>query len=160
MGYKNILIPLDGSELAEKALQHIAVIAEPGATLHVLSVVTEDKSLLAAIALSANYGGGLVTDDLPVNPNDPRLIHERQDYLKKITAPLQQQGYVVTLDARPGDVVETILALARDGYDAIVMATHGRTGLSKALLGSVAESVVVKSPCPVVLIPARSLDSA
>jgi nucleotide-binding universal stress UspA family protein len=160
MSFKNILIPLDGSALAEKALQYVATIADAGATLHLLSIVTEDKSLLTAIAMSGTYGGGLVTDDLPINPNDPRLIHERQDYLDKVAEPLRQQGYVVTVDARPGNVVQSIIELARDRYDAIVMVNHGRTGLSKALLGSVAQSVVVKSPCPVVLIPAQSPDSA
>lgn len=156
MGYKNILIPLDGSELAEKALKHVAPIADPGATLHVLSLVIDDNSVLSSMALSGTYGG-FVAEKMPTNPSIPHLIDEREHYLKEITKPLQDKGYHVVIDARRGEVVQSIIELARDGYDAILMATHGRTGLSKAILGSVAESVVAKAPCPVVLIPAHSV---
>ena len=157
MGYKNILIPLDGSELAEKALKHVVPIAEPGATLHILSLVIDDNSILTSMALSGTYGG-FVAEKMPTSPSIPHLISEREHYLSEVTRPLQEKGYKVIIDARRGEVVQSIIELARDGYDAILMATHGRTGLSKALLGSVAQSVVVKSPCPVILIPAHSVD--
>jgi nucleotide-binding universal stress UspA family protein len=57
-------------------------------------------------------------------------------------------------------VVGTIIDTARDDYDVIVMATHGRTGFAKVLMGSVAESVLHKAPCPVLLVPVHPAHKA
>jgi nucleotide-binding universal stress UspA family protein len=60
----------------------------------------------------------------------------------------------VTCQVEPGSVVETIINTARErGCDLIVMATHGRTGLTRAILGSVAADVLPKAPCPVLVVP-------
>jgi nucleotide-binding universal stress UspA family protein len=137
LGYKKILLPLNGAELTEKAVHHITSIAEPGASLHVLAIVT--------------------TDDWTINPNALHVIHEREDYLEKITEPLRKQRYDVSIDVRTGDVIEIITEGTHDGYDAIVIATLGRTGLSKARLGSVVQTIMAKAPCPVVLLPIHSI---
>jgi len=57
---------------------------------------------------------------------------------------------------RTGEAANAIIDTAHDGYEVIVMATHGRTGFSKALLGSVAETVLRQAHCPVLLIPVRA----
>jgi len=52
-----------------------------------------------------------------------------------------------------GDPAETILVQASESVDLIVMGTHGRTGLPRLLMGSVAEAVLRRAPCPVVVVP-------
>ena len=71
--------------------------------------------------------------------------------LEDIAEPLRREGLHVRTFAVTGDAVEEILAAASAvGADAIVVGTHGRSGLSHLLLGSVAERVVRRSPVPVV----------
>jgi nucleotide-binding universal stress UspA family protein len=162
LGYKNILVTLDGSLLAEQALRHVAVLAEPGAVIHVLSVVTnEPVDVVTAIARSSAYLSPVMDPEVLADLTErdaqdkSQLLSNRKGYLEQITALLVESGYTVTLDVRFGDVLKTIVDTARDGYDVIIMATHGRTGLSKVFLGSVAEAVLHQAPCPVLLIPVR-----
>jgi nucleotide-binding universal stress UspA family protein len=53
-------------------------------------------------------------------------------------------------------VVETIVSVACEGFDVIIMATHARSGIKRLALGSVAEGVLRQSPCPIILVPSRS----
>ena len=156
MGYKKILITLDGSKLAELALQHTLEVAAPGAQIHLLSVMAENRvSEIAALASAMGQSAALTSEQWPpLNPPaDPRLVHAREDYLLKASEWLEQIGMEVTVEVRPGNIVDTIVCVARDGFDVIIMATHGRTGLSKALMGSVTEGVLHKVNCPVLVIP-------
>jgi nucleotide-binding universal stress UspA family protein len=67
----------------------------------------------------------------------------------------------VVADVRAGNPAREIVAAARElGVDVIVMGTHGRTGLSHALMGSVAERVVRLAPCPVLTLRAPESDKA
>jgi nucleotide-binding universal stress UspA family protein len=157
MGYKKILVTLDGSKLAELALQHTLEVAAPGAQIHILSVMAEDRvSEIAALASAMGQSVTITSEQWPpLRPTtDPRLVHAREDYLRQVGEWLEQVGMEVTVEVRPGNVVDTIVSVARDDFDVIVMATHGRTGLSRVALGSVAEGVLHRSPCPVLIIPA------
>jgi universal stress protein A len=70
-------------------------------------------------------------------------------------------GISVTSAVRFGDPAHAIVEYARGhGIDLIVMGTHGRTGVSRALLGSVAERVVRSAPCPVLTVPGGSLPAS
>ncbi|GAB4553263.1 MAG: universal stress protein [Anaerolineae bacterium] len=157
MGYRRVLVTLDGSKLAEKALEHAMQVAAAGANIHILSVmatdvVSEMASMASAVAQPP------VTDENwpPIHaPNDPRAAHAREDYLRQVSDWLSQAGYDVTVEVRPGSVIETIIAVARDGFEVIVMSTHSRTGLSRMALGSIAEGVLHRSPCPVLIIPSH-----
>jgi len=167
MGYKNILLTLDGSLLSEQALQHAVMLAAPSAAIHVLSVVThEPVGYLTEVARSGAYLSPIINSDLVDSLNelepedDAHLISDRHVYLEQVTSNLVTAGYTVALDVRTGNVAKAIIATAHDGYDVIVMATHGRTGISRALLGSVAEAVLHQAPCPVLLIPVRVLQGA
>ena len=88
---------------------------------------------------------------------DPRAIHAREDYLRQIGTWFEQAGFEVTVEVRPGHVIDMIVDVARDGFDVIVLATHGRTGFSRVALGSVAEGVLHRSPCPVLIIPTSAV---
>lgn len=159
MGYGKVLLTLDGSSLAELALKHVSRVADAGAHIHLLSITSDDRvTEIAALASAIAQPVTLSEEQWPptVNGVDPQVMHQRHEYLNRVAASLGEHGFQVSVDVRPGTVVETIVEVAREGYDLIVLATHGRTGLSRVALGSVAEGVLRKAPCPVLIVPARA----
>lgn len=162
MGYDKVLVTLDGSKFAEIALEHAIKVANMGANIHVLSVMAQDAiSEIASMVSAATQPSPNDEQAWPPisRPDDPRAAHAREDYLRRVSDWLAQAGYDVTVEVRPGNVIETIVSVARDGFDIIIMATHGRTGLARMALGSIAEGVLHRSPCPVLLVPARAVQA-
>ena len=83
--------------------------------------------------------------------------NELTDDMSDEVAALRDAGFDVTLEIRTGDPVDEILAAAADnGTDLIVMTTHGRSGLTKALMGSVTEGVVRHAEVPVLILRPRT----
>lgn len=152
MGFKHILVTLDGSDLAETALKIAVETADPDAHIHLLSVMEEDWAATLAVA-------GVMGDPIPLASDpryayNPRAINIQHEYLDRVAARIATPERIVTCQVEPGSVVETIINTARErGCDLIVMATHGRTGLTRAILGSVAADVLPKAPCPVLVVP-------
>jgi len=158
MPYQNILVALDGSKLSETALQHAVQIAASDAHIHILSVIGEGPTTEVASLSSAMAYRGPAEQWPYTNENrDPHDAHARENYLHEVTEWLEPAGYQVTLEAKTGEVIQTILSVARRGFDAIVMATHGHTGANKLVLGSVTEAVLRQAPCVVLVVPARNL---
>ncbi|RMF48695.1 MAG: universal stress protein [Chloroflexota bacterium] len=158
MGYDRVLVTLDGSKFAEIALEHAIKVANAGANIHILSVMAQDAiSEIASMVSAVAQPPASEDQDWPpiARSDDPRAAHAREAYLRRVSDWLAQAGYDVTIEVRPGSVIETILSVAQDGFEVVVMATHGRTGLARVALGSVAEGVLHRSPCPVLIIPAR-----
>ena len=133
---RTLLVPLDGSAVSEMALpQAIALAQQTNATIHLLRVVM-------TVELGAN--------PLQLEEDTPQLAEE---YLKLVAEKLGRQGVAVKMAVRCGHAVEHILNYAaRMQVDLIVMATHSRTGLPRVFLGSVAEQIVRRANCPVVLV--------
>jgi nucleotide-binding universal stress UspA family protein len=74
---------------------------------------------------------------------------------------LTLMGYWVTETVLTGNVVDSIVNEARDGaFDIIAMATHGRTGIGRLVLGSVTQGVLAKAPCSVLVLPPMVLETA
>ena len=137
---KTILVPLDGSEVAEQGLAAACRIAiEAGATLH----------LVRALPYSALEEG--------VRLQEVHDLHEARAYLDRVKRDLERQGMTVTNEVLPCEPVRAIL-FAAEAHDAdlISLATHGRSGIQHALLGSVAEAVLRQSTTPVLLIRASA----
>jgi len=160
MAYGKILVTLDGSKLAELALHHAEQVAQPETHIHVLSVVSEDYVMETGLGLAhaMNADFALSNQQLPSTQDvvDPRALQKRVEYLRQASDWLKDKGFTVTVEARPGKPIDEIVKVAAEGFDLIVMATHGRTGLSKFVLGSVTEGVLRRSPCPVLVISAQS----
>jgi nucleotide-binding universal stress UspA family protein len=161
MGYQKILVTLDGSGLAELALQAVPEVADFGAEVHILSVIdhpvtVEPVGEFASLYTAMNAAVMIPGPQYPTyrSVSIPQTVSIRTEYLEEVGSWLKERGYQVTFDARPGEVVDTIVDTARD-YDLLIMATHGRTGLRRVLLGSVAEAVLHRAPCPVLLVPVR-----
>jgi nucleotide-binding universal stress UspA family protein len=140
--YDVVLLATDGSTPASSAFDHAASLAaETGAALHVLSVV--DTADL-----------GLRTDADAVDDDDPR-----RDAAEAAVADAVDRAEAAGLDAvgttRVGVPHREIGAYADEvAADVVVVGTHGRTGLSRTLLGSVAARVVRTAPVPVLVVPA------
>jgi nucleotide-binding universal stress UspA family protein len=134
---RTILHPTDFSDRSRNALQLAAALARDyRARLVLLHVLP--RPVVA-------YGDGLV----PPDPEDLRA--EVREELDRLTVP----GPDLPTDRRvaEGDPAGVILHLAREApADLIVLGTHGRTGLGRLLMGSVAEQVVRRAPCPVLTV--------
>lgn len=134
MQAKKILFPTDFSTSSDAALKYATTLAkERGAKLSIVHV--EEPP--------AAYGGGEMYYGLP----DPDVAA-----LKKMLEAIQPTDPLVPFEHRlvTGLPAREIVELAKEeGVDLIVMGTHGRTGLGRLLMGSVAEAVVRRAPCPV-----------
>ena len=136
--YKRILIPLDGSRLAEGILPFILQIAAP-LDLEVVLVRVMQSVWTPPIEGTARFVA-----------NVPATT--AREHLAPVAADLRHRGLKVTTDVRYGSPVTEILAAAREtGADLIAMATHGRSGLSRLVSGSVAEAVLRQAEIPVLL---------
>lgn len=134
---RNILVPIDFSEASEEALRHAKELALTyGAQLTLLHAVEE-------VVYPSAYG--LEPIDLP----GPEVVERVEKSLAQLVH--NQVGYEhVVIDATIGYAPSVILDRAeRDDVDLIVIATHGRSGLDRVLLGSVTERVVRQASCPV-----------
>ncbi len=140
--YKKILIPLDGTAQAETILfQAVALAKSEGAEVVLLRIILEPVEKFS----DSNQ------DQIPALEQE--METEASEFLKRMVAELKRSGASVTSLLRTGPIPETILDVAGEIHaDLIAMATHGRAGLQRWLLGSVADHVVRKSPVPVMLI--------
>jgi nucleotide-binding universal stress UspA family protein len=147
--FKEIMIPLDGSELAEQALPQAEYLASVGdGTLHLVRVV----ELPAAVRIQ---GVGA-----PVNVYQEVIAEQRRDamaYLERMRSRLAADGRQVHTRQLDGDEAGALLDYAREaGIDLIVMTTHGRTGLLRWALGTVADRVAHSGSVPVLLVPVHA----
>ena len=141
--YKRILVPLDGSRFAERALDEAKRLICEGAELTLLQVVH-----LPLPVMTPDLGASMVMVDVE------EMLEESQKYLDGLADKLRAEGLQVSTVALESErVVEAIVEYAeKRGIDLIVMSTHGRGGLSRLVFGSVAEGVVRQAPCPVLLV--------
>ncbi|MBN2462132.1 MAG: universal stress protein [Dehalococcoidia bacterium] len=156
---KKLLLPLDGSPFAEAPFPFIEELTKGTKTEIVLTTVSEPP-------LVPSYG------DHPINPawkkhRDALWAETQQqasEYLEKLKARLEKQGMKIKSQVIPGDlgrVAESIMQTAqREKVDLIVMAPHGRSGVSRWVYGGVANRIVEQSAQPVLLIrPSRPEES-
>ena len=138
-----ILVPLDGSTLAEAALGHVEELAEAlGAEMIALRVAEPPEYVRFAYP------------DIPEGEVfEVGDVRQAGDYLEAIASRLRARGGHVAARVESGAPAATILAVAREeNADVIAMATHGRGGLARLMMGSVATGVVQRSNRPVFLV--------
>jgi nucleotide-binding universal stress UspA family protein len=145
--YKNILVPLDGSALAETSLNYVAGIA---AYIKPLSVTL----LRAREPMDVGVRQRLSSD--LARQLDEAYQEELESYLSKVAESLKEKGINVKTAAVAGGAAESILDWARENKtDIIIMSSHGRTGIARWAFGSVTEKVLKESEIPVLVIPHR-----
>ncbi len=137
--YKKILVTLDGSELAEQIIPHVQNFNNGGGSeIHLLRVA------MAHTLPGIDPVGAQV-----------EVVKEAEDYLRDLEGGLREKGIKVESHVRYGQAAEEILDHTEHrGFDLIAMTTHGRSGVGRWLLGSVAEKVVRNSPIPVLVVRA------
>jgi len=135
-----LLVPLDGSPLAEAVIPHVVELAASRTA----------EIVLLRVALGHHFAGGD-----PVEAQ-VRAVEDAKVYLATLETNLAAQGLTVKSVVRYGHAAEEILDHVRvGGADLIAMTTHGRSGIRRWLLGSVAETVVHHAPVPVLLVRAK-----
>ncbi|NJN95661.1 MAG: universal stress protein [Anaerolineales bacterium] len=144
---KKILVSLDGSKLAEKALPYAQQLAQR---------FDAELVLVRVLQLSADFFG------IPAGAKVVReqVIRERveaKSYLDRVLFQLRSRrlsAHAIIMDVHPA--ADAIVDLATDeAVDLIVISTHGRSGLSRWIHGSVATKVLQDAPCPVFLVRAN-----
>lgn len=148
--YQRIVVPLDGSELAEAALPHALYMARlTNAPLHVVRVVDTSIAGRDAYGMAAGY-----------MPSVDMFDVDRQaaaDYLETMPPRIAEDGITVTSELRAGQVAREIVAATVEN-DLVVMTSHGRGGVARWFLGSIAEEVTRHSTVPVLLIRISEAD--
>ena len=152
--YSRILVPLDGSKLAERALPHAEGLAKAsGATIHLINVLSRYTS---ASMLSGSFESGpgtVVGVDLARQLEEVQ-IRESKEYLRHTADQLEHDGIDVQIEFHEGSPHDYIIDYAKQhGIDLIVMSTHGHGGLKRLLLGSITDKVIRAGAMPVLVVP-------
>ena len=140
--YKRILVPLDGSQVAEAVLPQVHMLAECGGS----------EIILLSVVIHPNYDYFIPDPALATSVHDTEH-NEAQAYLDRVAAKLRAGGLSVRTELCEGRVAEAILEYADNTQaDLIAMSTHGRSGVGRWLIGSVAEKVMRAAKVPVLLV--------
>src|SRR6516164_10050544 len=143
--YRHILMPTDGSELAERAVTH---------GLSLAKIVGAKVTVVIAEKQVVSWSGGAEA-----------FLRYTEHIKKHATSVLDRVANAAKQAGVPCDTIqvegvqpyEAIVATATDrGCDLIVMASHGRSGLSAVVLGSVTNKVLTYTKTPVLVVPSRS----
>ena len=144
--YDKVLFATDGSKFAEQSLAHATELAKKcGARMRVVTVV-ENPVFYGTPEATALYDAEFYRS-LSIE-----LEKLAQGALDRVESAAKEAGVEVSGVVRHGAPADEILEEAKSwGADVIVLSTHGRTGISRLLLGSVANRIVNHAPCPVLL---------
>jgi nucleotide-binding universal stress UspA family protein len=151
--FSTVLAVTDFSDLSNRAIPFAYAIVRDGGTVHLLHLLEKSPT---PSPLYAHY-----TEQSLNLPEERRRIQETMEAaLRKLIPSEAAARKIATITAAPlhEEIAPGILAEARARkVEAIVMGTHGRTGLSRLVLGSVAQDVLCASHIPVLMVPPASL---
>ena len=143
--YKKILVPLDGSELAKKALNEAVKLA---------NCFGAEMILFQVVPFMPIYGSPELVTPLIV---DEKQKEAAEKYLANLVEEWKGKGFKVTATVKTGQqvAVEIIDFAKESGADLIVMCTHGRSGITRWMLGSVALKLLTRGEKPILLIRSK-----
>jgi nucleotide-binding universal stress UspA family protein len=147
--YQHILVPLDGSELAEQVLPHVSALIRPNHTrIYLISVLANGFSD-RTITLLTSSPPGLQLSTTALSKAEVQLTA----YMRSVAAALRERGATVNTTVKHGSPAEEILIQAAEvNADLIGMTAHGLSGVSRWVYGNVASKVLQGSLCPVLLV--------
>ena len=144
--YQRILVPVDGSAASGKGLKEAIAIAKASDGRILLLHVVDDMSLLIT---GADYAGLSAEVFAALREAGEKVLAEAKHEVERAGVAVETRLFE-DIDL---PLCERIVALVREwGAELIVMGTHGRRGVTRALLGSIAETVVRSAPCPVLTV--------
>jgi nucleotide-binding universal stress UspA family protein len=143
--YKKILVPLDGSELAKKGLVEAEKLA---------NFFDSEILLFQVVPFMPIYGSPELVTPLIV---DEKQKEAAEKYILNLTDELRKKGLKVSSMVRTGQqvAVEIIDFAKQSGVDLIVMSTHGRSGITRWVLGSVALKILTRAETPILLLRSK-----
>lgn len=145
----HILVTLDGSELAEAALNYATQIVAPGGKISLLSVLDVPNMQVYTL-----YEVPMVVQQGDYDQFVANLERSGREYLLRVTNRIKGQGFDAVPYLEMGEPAAVIIDKARSlAVEAIVISTHGRSGFSRWLFGSVTQKVLNAMPCPVFVVP-------
>ncbi len=144
--YRKMLVPLDTSGFAECVFAHVTAIATTNSIPEVVLLsVVERVGTSATLDLRGS----------DVKASEDRALVAAGQYLQKVRDTLTLPKSSVKTIALLGVAVDEILNyIDKNGVDVVVLSSHGRSGISRWLLGSTADKLLRRSPVPVFLVPA------
>ena len=161
--YQRIVVPLDGSPLAEAVLPHAVALAQAlGAEIHLVEVVPLETELVNMGFMDPGYLGALAIPDMEslTRAMEGRASQANQ-YLQAKAAELQQQGLRTHTAILRGDPAGQVIQYAGEGDAALItISSHGRSGISRIVFGSVAGKVVRHAGIPVLVITPREKEES
>lgn len=144
--YRTILVPLDGSRLAEEVLPHARALVErsPDARIILLRVVPQ----INETSLEHAERSSVVLNELAA------IEQEAEAYLAGVAARLRDEGFHVVTQLLHNAYPEEAIVdyAARYGIDLITIATHGWSGIRRWIFGSVTQKVIQAAPAPIMVI--------
>ena len=146
--YEKIMVPLDGSELAECVLPHVEIFIKGRYTTHVVFVRVVPPAAVI-------YGGDFVVSPEILRENESAQISAAKDYLGKIIHRLKHEGVTLNSEVLVGRVSDSLADFTeKNDFDLVLIATHGRSGVKRWVRGSVADKVLRGSNIPVLMVRA------
>lgn len=148
--YQKVLVPLDGSKLAECVLEHVEQLAKGCNTEEVILVSVTERVTGHTLAPEVGevYGG-----DVPITVG--KMQRQAERYLDRIAKRLAKKGISVQTAVLRGNPAEEIVHYAQENECGLItMASHGRSGISRWAYGSVADKILRASPVPVLIVKA------
>ena len=148
--FNKIMVPLDGSELAECVIPYVEDFIDQG----------EVELVVFVRVVKRFINPSSFDDSLTYIPEDwSKLETERkfsaENYLKKVVSQLKQNGVKFKTEVLVGRIGDSLIDYIKaNDFDLIIIATHGRSGLSRWVIGSVADKILSASHIPVLMIRA------
>jgi nucleotide-binding universal stress UspA family protein len=147
--FNKILVSLDGSELAECVFPYVEDIARLRNSRVEAAFVVEHYEM--------PFHGGVVFDENNLKEIERSAKKGAEQYMKTVKKRLSSRGIDVNAVVLEGKIADSLIDYAdNNGFDLIVMATHGRSGLARWVIGSVADKILHSSTLPVLLIRSNS----
>ncbi len=141
--YRKILVPLDGGELAERAIQQAEEIGQ----------ATRAEVILFQVAQNPIRTVPIAAGQTEVTKASENVVDRAGGYLERMASPLKAKGIKVRCDVEIGEPTGRILGKAhKEDVDLIVMSTHFEGELHKLVTGSIAEKVLLGTKRPVLLV--------
>ena len=149
--YDKILLPLDGSEFAERIIAQVEPLAEKlGSALVLLQVTTSFETLIAETTPGVSAATPVAIDPTPIMDAEQEAANT---YLEGVATRLRAKGFKVETEHLAGHAARTVIERAAAlNCSLIAMTTHGRSGFGRLVFGSVAEEVLRHAQCPVLIV--------
>jgi nucleotide-binding universal stress UspA family protein len=150
--YQKIVVPLDGSKLAECVLPHVEALAK---TCSVKQIV-----FVRVVEPFRPFHGTFALSESEVKKIDAEHKHATEKYLKEVLERVKYEGVEVKTQVLVGRIPESIAEFVeKHNMQLVIIATHGRSGVSKFMLGSIADRLLRSSRVPILMVRAPgSLD--